>query len=259
MQQQAYEYLNTLYDKIYVITIHRAEERQKRITKLLDGLNFTFFYGTDKLNWTKEQFIESGIYNETISIQKHRYKKCMSLGEIAAAQSHKQIYEDIIKNNYQSALIFEDDVVPNLNVNNSQLVKNIIQELPNNWEVFYWGYGDKNINNNWFAKIKKAFYHIQHKVGLLNFSHTMINNLYAKKLSRHILKSGYQDLIHAYALTNSGARKLLAWNTPIVYPADTSISYAIMNNTVNAYLSVPTIFDQEVQVRPNEYISLIND
>jgi glycosyl transferase family 25 len=257
--KQAYDFLNKLYDKIYVITIHRAAKRQERISELLNGLNYSFIYGTDKLDWTLERFIQAGIYDERSAIEKHRYKKSMNIGEVAAAQSHKQVYEDIIQNNYQSALIFEDDVVPNTNIENVDLLKSIINELPENWEVFYWGYGDKNLKNSWFAKIKKAIYHIQHKIGLLNFNHTMINNLYAKKLSTHIVKSGYQDLIHAYAVTNSGAKKLLAWNTPVVYPADTSISYAIMNNTVNAYLSVPTIFDQEVQVRPNEYISLIND
>ncbi len=256
---QAYEYLNKLYDKIYVITINRATKRQERISELLNGLNFSFIYGTDKLDWNKEAFLNAGIYDELTSIKKHRYGKCMSLGEIAAAQSHKQVYEDIIKNNYQSALIFEDDVVPNHHINNIQLILDIVNELPKNWEVFYWGYGNKNLKNNCFAKIKKLLYHFQHTIGQLNFNHTMINHLFAQNFSKHILKAGYQDLIHAYAVSNSGAKKLLDWNTPVVYPADTSISYAIMNNLLNAYLSVPTIFDQEVQVRPKEYISLIND
>ncbi|HZG25086.1 MAG TPA: glycosyltransferase family 25 protein, partial [Chitinophagaceae bacterium] len=98
---QYYKYLNEYYDRIYVITIRRAVERQEKVKQLLDGLNFTFFYGTDKNDWSKEQFIEKGIYNEALAIKKHRYGKMMSLGEVAAACSHKQVYEDVIENNYR--------------------------------------------------------------------------------------------------------------------------------------------------------------
>lgn len=253
--KQPFDYLNEYYDKIYVMTIHRATERHQKMKALLKGLNFTFFYGTDKLDWTVEKFIAAGIYDEVESMHKHRYGKKMSLGEVAAACTHKSVYEDVVKNNYQRVLIFEDDVVPD--VQNLHLISGILQAIPADCELFYWGYDTKNVRSGWGASCKKWFYHLQHQLGLLKWNHTMIRNLFAQKINAQISQAGYHDFIHAFGLSYEGAKKLVAWQSPIVYCADTGISYAIMNELLKSYIAHPIIFNQEIQTNPDTYISLI--
>ena len=170
--KQYFRFLNEYYDKIYVLTIQRATERQKKIKKVLDGLEFIFFYGTDKINWSKEKFIEKGIYNEQLAVEKHRYGKEMTLGEVAAALSHKQLYEDVVKNNYQKVLIFEDDVIPNFS--ELHCIPAILKELPGDWELLYWGYVTKYARKNLFTFIRTYIYHVQHALGLLKWNHNQI-------------------------------------------------------------------------------------
>lgn len=252
---QFYKYLNDYYDKIYVITIARAGERQEKIKMLLNGLDFEFFYGTDKNNWSKNRFTETGIYNERLAVQNHRHGKIMSTGEVAAACSHKQVYEDVIKNNYQKVLIFEDDVVPDF----SQLpcIPVILNELPPDWELLYWGYETKYGKRNLFTRVRTYVYHIQHALGILKWSHKMIRNLQPVRKSGYISSAGFHDMIHAYAITKVAAEKLLKWNTPVQYCADTGISYAILSELIKSYITHPAIFNQEQQTQPYSYKSLI--
>ena len=48
--QIMFEPLNNYFDKIYVITLQRAADRQLMLKQELDGLHYTFMYGMDKNN-----------------------------------------------------------------------------------------------------------------------------------------------------------------------------------------------------------------
>jgi hypothetical protein len=43
-----FEPLNQYFDKIYVLTLERAIDRQEEIKLSLQGLNYNFFFGVDK-------------------------------------------------------------------------------------------------------------------------------------------------------------------------------------------------------------------
>jgi glycosyl transferase family 25 len=43
-------FLQSYFDKIFVITIERATDRQSEVINQLEGLPFEFFYGVDKKN-----------------------------------------------------------------------------------------------------------------------------------------------------------------------------------------------------------------
>ena len=53
---QYFQFLNQYFDKIFVVTIARATERQQQIKERLQGLNFEFFYGIDKQEHSMEAF-----------------------------------------------------------------------------------------------------------------------------------------------------------------------------------------------------------
>ena len=251
-----YQSLNNFFDKIYVITLLRAAERHEKIKGALNGLNYSFFYGADKKEFSIEELKAKKIYDEAAAMQHHRYSKPMNGGQIGCAWSHAMVYEDIIKNNYQKALILEDDVMADeQGINNFTAV---INELPQGWEMLYLDYA-KNETAPVTGFLKKTIYHLQHLLGMLKWNHQMISGLYAKKVSSHIAKAGFHDYTDAYAVTNTGAKKLLQLQTPISFVADNLLAYAATNKIVTTYITLPKIFAQQSQQSGESSFSYVEE
>ena len=83
--QEYFQQLNQYYDKIYVLSVAPAVERRELFAKRFNGLEFSFFYGADKNNFTVEESIKKNIYNKDLTQKHHRYSKTMKHGEIACA------------------------------------------------------------------------------------------------------------------------------------------------------------------------------
>src|ERR1700712_5389441 len=104
-------FLEDYFDKILVITLERAIERQEQVKKQLSGLSFNFFYGIDKQNLNWDQIIQERVYDDEKAKKLNRYGKGMILGHLACALSHRSVYEHVLEKGYKRVLIFEDDVV----------------------------------------------------------------------------------------------------------------------------------------------------
>lgn len=128
--------------QIYVINLKRRKDKLKRIIKRInkidpDGnINVEIFTAIDGLK-IDEQFMK----DNNISILKEwidPFKKTkINKGEIGCALSHYKIWEDIIENNYNSALILEDDaefIKPNEFMNKIDEI-----DEPNNTDLLYFG------------------------------------------------------------------------------------------------------------------------
>ena len=246
-----FEDLNIFFDKIFVITLKRSVNRQSHIKKALEGLNYQFFFGTDKNNLSLRELKDKNIYNDALAVQHHRYSKPMTAGQIGCALSHKNIYEEIIKNGYKKTLILEDDVLP---VNNAlHLFAEIIKELPDNWELLYFDY----LKNETPKQLKKYFYHLQKIAGGLKWDHTIINNLHPKPFSKHLAAAGFHDYTDAYAITLLGAQKLTKLQTPVSYVADNLLAIAAASKKINAFISKPKLFQQLSQGQSTSFDSLL--
>jgi glycosyl transferase, family 25 len=231
--------LNTYYDHIYVLTLERARHRQERMRETLKDINFSFFYGADKNNFSISDLEQQGIYSKTKSQEQHRYGKAMSGGQIGCSWSHRNMYEDMLQKGYERVLIFEDDVL--LNEPALPLIPEILNTLPDTWELLYWGYG-KQEQRGFGDFIKQQWYHIQHALGLLKWNHTMIRNLYPRPVTPHLYKAGFHDYTYAYAITRSAAEKMIAVQTPIRFVADNLLAYCCTNLLLEAYITHPKIF-----------------
>jgi glycosyl transferase family 25 len=243
-QKNIFEQINDYFDYIYILTIERAIERHKKIDNNLNGLNYSFFYGIDKMNLNIDDLIKSNLYDDEIASKKNRYHKSMKVGEIACSMGHKAIYEHAIQNNYQKILILEDDVISN--EEGVKQFSQIMKQLPANWDILYFDYF-KNEHKNFFTYSKQIVYHIQKILGLLKWSHTTVNNLFASKYSANLKKAGYHDFASAYAITLNAAKILLHLQTPIVFPADHLLPFAITNNILTGFISMPKVFLQQSQ------------
>lgn len=251
-----FEQLNSFFDAVYVLSLERATERHEHIRKELQGLSYEVFYGVDKKDLDPAALNEAGIYNEQLAIRHHRYTKPLLPGMIGCSWSHRNIYDDIIRNNYDKVLILEDDIV--IDEKAAASFNQMLAELPSNWELVYLGYARHEAATP-AAYLKKFAYHFQRLLGKHKFSHTTIRNLYPKKVSTHVYRSGYHDQTHAYGLTRSGAEKLRKLQEPISYIADNLLAHAATNHILEAYVFHPKIINQLSQGEEKKTGTYIND
>ena len=165
----------------------------------------------------------------------------MQSGQLGCAIGHRMIYEDILQQGFQRVLILEDDVEPSPKID--QFMAAVIQELPDNWDLLYLDY-DKHLQ---LRPVKQAWYHVQHALGLLKWSHTMIRNLYPRPFSAHLSRAGFHDYTSAYAISAHGARQLLQLQTPLSYVADNLLATAVTSETIQGFISRPRLFVQRSQ------------
>ncbi len=235
----SFQHLNQYYDHIYVLSVASAETRRNQFAERFAGLNYSFFFGADKNKFSVEEAAAKGIFSETLTRQHHRFGKTMKHGEIACSWSHKMIYEDMLAHHYNRVLVFEDDAVPDPAM--VEKIPAILGEIPGGCELLMWGW-DKNGDAGLNAAVKKFIYHIQHSLGRLKWDHTMIRNLYARPFSRHLKKAGFHDYTYAYAVTRSGAEKLIRLQTPVQYIADNLLAHAVSKGIVTGYITYPKVF-----------------
>jgi len=243
-------FLQKYFDKIFVITLDRAKERQESTPNYLDDIAFDFFFGADKLQMDLPTLIKDGIYDEGKAKQMNRYGKKMVLGHIACSLSHRNLYKHIVENKYQRVLIFEDDVIPVI-----ESLKHIISslnELPKDWELVYLGYNKHEIITP-KLKRKQVFYSISSRLGLMKWNNVMVDNMLPKPFSKHLRLAGFHDCTHAYAVSYEGAKKLLEFQTPIAFNADDLLSDTVMKGHLNAFITVPKFFDQEQFTNPAQH------
>jgi len=243
-------FLQNYFDKIFVITLDRAKDRQESTRNYLDDIAFDFFLGADKMQMDLSTLIKDGIYDEDKAKQMNRYGKKMVLGHIACSLSHRNLYNHIVENNYQRVLIFEDDVIPI--IESLKHISSSLKELPEDWELVYLGY-----NKHEFItpklKRKQAFYSISSRLGLMKWNNVMVNNMLPKPFSKHLRVAGFHDCTHAYAVSYEGAKKLLEFQTPIAFNADDLLSDTVMKGHLNAFITVPKFFDQEQFTNPAQH------
>ncbi|NOT52497.1 MAG: glycosyltransferase family 25 protein [Chitinophagaceae bacterium] len=231
------------FDKVLVLTVPRFKERQEKVKQRLNGISFDFFYGVDKNDLTEELIRNDYHYDKKNSLAVRQYYPPLNNGEIACALSHRNIYQVMIDNNWKHVLIFEDDVVPD--ENNISMLPETLKELPADWELFYLGYL-KNEKISFGNKLKNTWYKIMALFGASNISIRMLNNRLPQHFSPHLFKAGFHDCTHAYAVSLSAAKKLVAAQTPVIQRADNLLSVLVLKGGLNAFASQSFLFNQEV-------------
>ncbi|CAG8611654.1 12063_t:CDS:1, partial [Racocetra fulgida] len=131
----------------------------------------------------------------------------MDLSQKACYLSHYLIYKEIIDKGYNSALILEDDVDFELNI--TAIMTDIHHDLPPSWETLYIG---------------SCFESMGEQVG----KSSSVHRLY---------KSVAPMCMHAYAVSYSGAQKLIELLDPVVPrgTVDYSLSVVIGEGKVSSY------------------------
>lgn len=118
--------MNSHFDKIYVLNLHKRKDRLKITEKRLQfmDLNYEIFNGTDG----------SVINHLWKSLDNKNFKNPSYLG---CAISHLSIYQDALENGHERILIIEDDF--RIHRNLEEIFKNI-QTIPKWDELLYLGF-----------------------------------------------------------------------------------------------------------------------
>lgn len=237
------ELFHQYFDKVLVMTVPRFKERHEKVKDRLTGIDFEFFYGVDKNDLTEAFIDENYHYDKKNSLAVRQYYPPLNKGEIACALSHRKIYQAMLENKWKHVLIFEDDVVPD--EQNLHLLEQTLKELPSDWELFYLGYL-KNETISRRKQLKRSWYQFMAMLGLSNMPSTMLNNLLPVNYSEHLFKAGFHDCTHAYAISLSGAEKLVKEQSPVIQRADNLLTALVLKSELKAFASKKFLFNQEV-------------
>ena len=248
------ELLNEYYDKIYLIIIERnIQERLDKINESLKGLRFELFKGVDGRLLSETEKAE--IYNHQKSSTsmdeyfRFRYHKSdlsgLNIGNIGCSKSHTNIYKDMIQNDYKKILVLEDDA--RFDIKNSGLISSILEAIPQDTDLFYWGYRWYDCES--FLSRLKRKYIIPFCLFLKrkDVSQYILENKikYPRKFKKNIWHAGFHAGTHAYAINQETAKKVLAVNDPVIFAADSALSYLVKNKEIKAYIAVPMIFKED--------------
>ncbi|MBA2500404.1 MAG: glycosyltransferase family 25 protein [Chitinophagaceae bacterium] len=237
----AFSFLNQFYDKIYVLSLPRLQNRVDYINTTLHGLDFEFFWGIDKENTSLDQLKDELLFSPESYRQFYKKPQQMHIGMLCCSLGHLQIYEHIVANQIGKTLILEDDAIPQFG--NLEFFPEIIKELPDDWELFYLGY-EKNEILGKKEKIKKRYYQLFNMHAQLKLSRKMYNRFYPEEIGKYMSVAGFHDCTHAYCVTLEGAKKLINHQKPVSFNADNLLSYLVLTNKINGYISKQKLFNQ---------------
>lgn len=183
--------------EIFVINLKKDIEKKDYMLELgnNNSLNFSFIDATYGKDLSEDELHKVYAKEKALNYS----KRGLALGEIGCALSHKKIYQKIINEKIEVALVLEDDISFDMNL--SVILKSLAK-LPNDWEVLLLGhhtYSSRHkdtISSKWWKKkfIDKFFISRPAEMGLGTYGY-LINLNGAKKLLNE-LNTIYKPIDH---------------------------------------------------------------
>ncbi|RUS19983.1 glycosyltransferase family 25-domain-containing protein [Endogone sp. FLAS-F59071] len=181
------------FDRIYVINLARRTDRKKRMKTMASYLNLDFTF-------------VNGVTAEDPQINKYWVRNGASKAQLACWQSHMHVYQSIVANNLTSALILEDDI--DMEADIEKRVFEVAPHLPKNWDVWFLGHCHEQ--------------ELANKVG-----HPSLQRSFRPQCT------------HSYAVSQRGAQKLVKMLAQIGKAIDITIRNRIKNGDIKAYSVQP--------------------
>lgn len=244
MREKAFAYANRWFDRIWVVTIERAAARRERAAERLRGLDYAFHFGVDGIALDIADLRRSGVYDEDRARAVSRYSRAMTPGQIGCSLSHRQLWEETVRAGHRRVLVFEDDVV----ARDQDLLHlpATLEQLPAGWDLMYLGW--TNFETVTLRhRAKQAAYVALSAARLMKWTPDQVLRFHPRPFSANLRRAGLHHCLHAYALSQQGARKLLEEQTPLAHVADQLPIHMVLSGRLDAYVAVPKLFDQEGQ------------
>ena len=213
-------------DAVYICHYSKLIDRKSYIIKtfsnnFINDYKFIDLYDTSEIQENLEFYVS--LYPNILKNTKLGNK--LTMQEISLALKHIYIINEAYKNEYDSVLIFEDDV--KFIKNFTKKFNNYITQLPNDWDIFWIG-GSHNL-------------HMKYKIPV---------NVY--KTNRGSRSA------HAYLLSKTGIKKMIHELNNINLPIDFYFNQLVLNLNLNNYWAEPPLAFQNKKfkstLRNNENI-----
>lgn len=235
--------LNDFFDHIYVITLKKSKKRHTLLKETLNGIDYEIFWGVDGSKLDLDQVQVEGLYDSELAQKKIPFGKELKPGEVGCALSHLGVYKDILANGYDNALILEDDL--SVTTNATKELSQSLTELPDQWDLLYLGY----LSNNEVMKLPIKLrlyiaYPILNLLGMKRYDPKKLRRRFPRPYSDHLDLAGFHYGTHAYAVTASGAKKILSYQTPVSMASDNAIGVMCMEDSLHAFRVKKRVFHQ---------------
>jgi len=172
---------------IFIISLPEATDRRARMQKILGdmGLSFEFI---DAVDGRKFDVINHPHYNPEKRLR--CFGRHLNGGEIGCILSHRKIYEKMVDENIERALIFEDDVL--LRDDFFPVLEKIEQlSIPFDMMRFFGSPKLERLKMRNVLKLDDTHYLVRHS-GMPGGSHATLMTLDgAKKMIRHTQRTSY--------------------------------------------------------------------
>jgi GR25 family glycosyltransferase involved in LPS biosynthesis len=235
-------------DKVYVVNLDSNKERLVSIDKELKTLGGVFGDYTRLSAVNGKELGEDYIKNITSECSyfflknklRYNHYQIDSVGAIGCFLSHKAIWEDIIKNNYQNVIVLEDDIT--FRGNSIEQINKYISNLPIDYNIAYLGY-----TNQYFSNSNKVndYWNSSNDLYIFETSGYIINNRLAKKLINNKIIDCHVDLYINFFCSNNNIKRL--YSAPkLVYQKENYGSIIQHSNgyrtTLNYEINHPDIY-----------------
>lgn len=222
---------------VFVISLDRSLDRRISCTKNLTeiGISPIIFSATDGNNLTEEDL--SCVQNNQINEIHLALNRKVTIDhkleprEIGCSLSHLKLYKKIIQENYDFALILEDDAILTKNIN--ELIS-FLQKNTFNWDVI-------QLSND--SGIRSAFY---------SKKESFNNEVFLKQegFGSHILDSIFNRrrfcwLTSSYFITAKACQRLIDIGYPVRFTADVLLGH-VASNRLKMFRAHPNIFVESV-------------
>lgn len=223
--------INILTSKTFISHYTPLTDRKTYLQKTLQDIGFT------DIEWITENDIQHYDHNEIYDGSREAFTKRTSLmtkdrGRTTFAQQepkvievclqHIEIYKRIQAESLDFGIVFEDDVI--FFKNFGKKFQQYFDELPPDWDVFYFGKGCGNHHSS---------------MGLHDFLQFIGGNKHCFK--QKDFKSRFAD---SYIMRKKAIDKILPTIIPFHYPIDWELNYQQKLHRLNIYWGEPTITKQ---------------
>lgn len=210
-------------DKIFIINLPQRIERLEKIKDLLKNLEFIDNYEIYKAVDGKE--LSEKEINKYLSItslhslyvEANNHKDIRTKGAIGCYLSHYNLWNEMIKRNYDNILIIEDDAEAEYNYND---IITYINSIPSNYNIALLSWFTL-----WFDKLENKK------------NKKIINEYWDQYASINVFGTA------VYMLNKEGAKKLIENAFPINYQVDAYINImTFLDNTFIRFVSSKNLF-----------------
>lgn len=199
-------------DKYYMCHYTKLSDRKDYAKDQIDRHNIDAKWITE---FDKEDIDYDSLKNEypTLLEYSNIFNRKIRKSEISLCLKHISIFKDVILNNYQNVVVFEDDIILVDDFTNK--LSEYMTQLPDDYDVLWIG---------------------------------SCCNLHAKyENDKNIYKSNSSRCTHAYLISNSGCRKMISQLKYLNHPIDWYFNFVISKLQMNNFWAEPDLASQNVK------------